>query len=250
MTTAPPTQLDYAPVAPLRRRKLIRRATLLICLSALITVGWHYYGPVSRQVRLLYLQRQCLNYAPPADRIVSSDDPADLAALSNQPDHRVLVNQNGARPNFPRIVSYAPRCWNDFTCAYFPLLNHLQKAGIVFCHERTSRSGVRRLVIVERGTGWAHYPYNPLNLDVLLVEPASPTGRPTDRTPVYPNIHYTGAIAIETAPLRIYAGQPDPADPARFTIRYQVAGHEHLVEGRLNNDGKDVTLKFLTPPAN
>jgi hypothetical protein len=245
-----PAQLEYAPAPPLLRRKRIRRIALLLILAALVIAGWRYGGPVSRQVRLLYVQRQCLTYGPPVDRIASSDDPPDLAALSTLPDHCVLVNQNGARPNHPRIVAYAPPCWNDFTCANFPLLNHLRNAAIVFCHERTSRSGVRRLVVVERGTAWSHYPYNPLNLDVLLIEPASLTGRPIDRTPVYPNVWYTGATAIETAPLRVYAGQPDPADPARFTIRYQVAGHEHLVEGRLHDDGKDVTLKFLTPPVN
>jgi len=244
-----PAQLEYAPAAPFLRRKRIRRIALLLIFSTLVIAGWRYGGPVIRQARLLNVQRQCLAYAPSADRIASSDDPADLAALSTLPDHRVLVNQNGARPNHPRIVAYAPRCWNDFTSASFPLLNHLRTAAIVFCHERTSRSGVRRLVVVERGTAWPHYPYNPLNLDVLLVEPASPMGRPIDRTPVYPDIFYTGATAIETAALRIFAGQPDPADPARFTIRYQVAGHEHLVEGRLNDDGKDVTLKFLNPPA-
>jgi hypothetical protein len=35
----------------------------------------------------------------------------------------------------------------------------------------------------------------------------------------------------------VYAGQPDPDDPAHFTIRYQMWGQEDVLDGRLlDND--------------
>jgi hypothetical protein len=39
----------------------------------------------------------------------------------------------------------------------------------------------------------------------------------------------------------MYAGQPDPADPSHFTIRYQMWGQEDVLDGRLD-DNDNVTL--------
>jgi hypothetical protein len=36
---------------------------------------------------------------------------------------------------------------------------------------------------------------------------------------------------------RVYAGQTDPADPSRFTMRYDIDGLPGMLEGRLRPDG-------------
>jgi hypothetical protein len=44
---------------------------------------------------------------------------------------------------------------------------------------------------------------------------------------------------IELGPwpkLRLFGGQPDPADPSRFTIPYEVGGKPGIIHGRLKDD--------------
>src|SRR5207237_5055150 len=38
-------------------------------------------------------------------------------------------------------------------------------------------------------------------------------------------------------PLRIYAGQPDPADESHFTIAYEINDQKDILDGYLQNDG-------------
>ena len=44
-------------------------------------------------------------------------------------------------------------------------------------------------------------------------------------------------------PLRIFAGQPDPDDPARFTIPYELRGHRGTITGIVH----DVDVVELIP---
>jgi hypothetical protein len=39
----------------------------------------------------------------------------------------------------------------------------------------------------------------------------------------------------------VFAGQPDPSDPAHFTIGYQIWGQQDVLDGRLQDDDQ-VTL--------
>jgi len=56
-----------------------------------------------------------------------------------------------------------------------------------------------------------------------------------------------GRLSLEPVPLRIRAGVADPADDARFTLDYDVAGAAGVIEGRLNaNDS--VTWTILSGP--
>ena len=51
-------------------------------------------------------------------------------------------------------------------------------------------------------------------------------------------------FAVADKHLRIYAGQPDPADPAHFTIRYALDGLQGTMEGRVEGSaGIRITVK-------
>jgi hypothetical protein len=249
MTTplAPSPRLEYAPAAPVRRRKIIRRALAMIVIAAVGYVAVRHGTAIRSQAKLLYLQRQCLRYTAPADQIVFTNDPADAPSLLRRPGYQPLLGWgSGAAP--PTLTGHVPPSWGNFTsAAAIPALSPTNRAAVVFCGERVSRTGVRRLVVIERTAAQPHYPYNPLSLDVRLVAPAEWTGRPMNRTPIYPIIRFTGTNPIEPVPTRIYAGQADPADAARFTIRFSMNGRDAVVEGRLNDDGKDVTFASRLP---
>lgn len=53
----------------------------------------------------------------------------------------------------------------------------------------------------------------------------------------------------DTQNLRFYAGQPDPADAAHFTIKYDLRNGSGIIDGRLNEDGETVALKIVSGPA-
>jgi len=74
---------------------------------------------------------------------------------------------------------------------------------------------------------------------------ADPYGAPVDARDVYRERRFNlrGALAPGyttplrpvpgTTALRLFAGQPDPLDPSRFTIEYEAAGGRGRIEGRL-----------------
>ena len=67
-------QLDYAPGAPIRRRKRIRRAVrvvVLVLVVGLSVATWRYHAVAWQQAKLLHRQHRCLTYAAPPDQIVS-----------------------------------------------------------------------------------------------------------------------------------------------------------------------------------
>jgi hypothetical protein len=47
--------------------------------------------------------------------------------------------------------------------------------------------------------------------------------------------------------VRIFAGQPDPADASHFTIRYQMWGREDIIDGRID-DQEQVSFRPRNPP--
>ncbi len=49
-------------------------------------------------------------------------------------------------------------------------------------------------------------------------------------------------------PLQFYAGQPDPNDPSRFTIRYKLDGQLGTIEGWVD-EGAGVSLAVKDGPA-
>jgi hypothetical protein len=122
--------------------------------------------------------------------------------------------------------------------------------AVLFLHERRAKNGARRLVVVQRGSmNFAPFT-TPFDLMVSVFEPATWRG---DLKVVPPTlaqiIDWNGPIAmVSSKDLRFYAGRADPADAARFTIRYSMEGQEGEVEGRLSDDGSDVTVEIKSGP--
>lgn len=244
MSTTDTAQLDYAPAAPFRRRRRIRRVVAMVLVLAVAWSVYQYGGPVWQKGKLLYYQRRCLTFTAPPDQVVYDDDPADVAVVGARRDYQVLNNTNFRAPNFPRMAAYAPTCWNDFTAAAFPKRSALSSSAVIFCHELVSHDGVRRLIVIERDANPDPSNYRVLHLEVIYIQPATLNSPAIDLTPLPRMVWMTGAVAKQMTPLRIYAGQVDPADASRFTIRYTMGTKEGLVKGQLTDGGNEVTLSY------
>jgi hypothetical protein len=129
-----------------------------------------------------------------------------------------------------------PACWS----AFFPLSTYSWNTA--FVHARTTRSGLTRLVAVDFWIDSYHDVGAPhgearnaqdlhiASLDVIpdslsLSRPWEAVTEGTPSRPVIPLGYGNQAL--------IYNGQPDPHDPAHFTIAYMVDGHCGRIDGHL-----------------
>lgn len=248
-------RLTYAPPPPWHRRRRFRRAVGVVLLLAATVVGWRYTGPAWARGRLLYLQHKCLAYTAPPDQVVYEQDPARAAALLAQPGYA-----NPAAAGSSTEAALTPRCWAE-ACRLAGGLAPPTSAGgsaaavlggagpsgaTLFLHERRTPSGQRRLVAIQTVPGLPVL----VGTVPVLVEPGSLTAPPK---PHAPTIDADFDLRLPANPTgrryRYFAGQPDPADPAHFTVRFLADDVPGTVEGWLrDNDRLDLKLRCAGLP--
>lgn len=265
--TAATAQLEYAPGAPLRRRKRVRRIVTLILLLALMFPAYRYGPPAYRRIFLLYEQHRCLTYTAPADEIVYDEASSTTAARATQPGYSMLtvrlwtasvsaaVRQPteliAFAPNLPPVVAAQPGISSGGRA--LPRSGAVPTGGVLFLHDLRNKAGHRRLAVVQRTpTEVGPFPY-PFGLEVALYEPATfrAAARYAGTSPPVTYIdNLSGLIPlIPIRPLRFYAGQVDAGDAGHFTIRYELEGQPGVVDGRLNDTGDDLILRIVSGPA-
>jgi hypothetical protein len=257
-------QLDYAPAAPLLRRKRARRIILLVVLLLAAYPAYRYGPPVYHQSRLLYLQHRCLTYSPPADQVVYDEDSPTTAAHLADPAY-LAVPLNPAwmrqRPSTstkaiavrpaPQLQDLLPHVPTVANLTAFGSPASLTNSATLFMHELKTPKGLRRLAIVVRSpAGYGPYNY-PFDFFPVLFEPASLTG--SLRPVAVQQLRIIDWLGPAGPPpshnLRFYAGQLDPADPAHFTIAYDLEDGHGIVDGRLNDAGDDLRITIRSGPA-
>ena len=130
-----------------------------------------------------------------------------------------------------------PECWRLLAVEPGFDTDRMQSSPPLFLHERTTRSGLRRIVLI----GLAHGPnadgqYLPCGFEVTLASPATPNraaaviGEPRrfDERPAVSHV------------IQFFAGQPDAADPTHFTMDYEYDDRRGSIDGWLADDGNSV----------
>jgi hypothetical protein len=241
MPTPTSSPLDYAPAPPLRRRRWVRRAVVFVLLAVVSLGGYRWGRPFVRQARLLYWQRQCLRYHPPADLVVYDEDPLRAAPLIQRGGEyfaaspRWWFRRTGVSP----IAAHCPACYGRLSLA---IGNPAPADAILYLGERTSHTGVRRLVVVTCNATKIPSLAMANSMDVETATIAGWGGAQglfTDRPQT--SSSFTGRIITASAgdePLvRFFAGQPDPADAAAFTLQYDLDGVPGTLRGTLVDNG-------------
>jgi len=204
-----PGPLEYGVLPPLRRRRWFRRLVFTVLLvSALAGAGARWGRAAYERAVELYRQRRGENYSPPPDQLVFDCDPVRAAKLANDRNYEILQ-----------------RCACRREPEGFQEGGALAAHALVFLHERHAAGRPPRIVLVE------YVPREGAAVIVLIV-PAR-INRPAKVLPL--SLQRLGPQSF-LADVRFYAGQPDPADASRFTIRYECDGVTHRVDGFLNAD--------------
>jgi hypothetical protein len=228
----------------------------LVALGA--GINW---GPrVWYQARLLYWQRQCMTFTRPADFVVYEEDPAAAAALiwqDAQYASLALMRRIGSytynEPHHSMAAVYqASGDWHlqDLLPAKPLSARIATPMATIFMHALQTPAGKPRLVIVryspeqklftpgflsDRNTFWISIVPAPLlGMPMGTMESVAEDSRST-----WPR---------QAPNVRIFAGQPDPADPSHFTIRYQMWGQEDIIDGTID-DREMVSFRPRNPPA-
>ena len=219
-----PLQLNYGTQPPSYRRWLRLFAVLAIVAA---TVAGIYMARARVHLWLAerrYAKESAVWYAKaltntePATVLKYSENPADAPAggfISSVSGVHFGVFQD---PYIDRLPM--------FYGAGEPLL--ADRFTVVFAHERTNAAGLKRLIMVDFG----HWSGNQIWFSTYQIcpMPSGPrAGAISNLRSNGTNVNMTGFATPGT--LRLYAGQIDPNDPARFWIPFESNGKHGRING-------------------
>ena len=222
----------------------------------------------------LSLQQQCLAFSRPADTVIYDEDPAENARRFREgsKDYAYVIRPPGDAPPgwIPPTKLVMPDLYADYQRARGVTTFGGPNEALVFLHGRKSPSGVQYLVTAhfetntsfstryesDRNSGKALRVHvqskrrqwsvsaapagdvskspKRLTRQLTLVLPDT-TDRKVARFPQQPDAGHRPPVDYGNV-LRVYAGQPDPADPTHFTIPYRLDGREGVIDGWLKDD--------------
>jgi hypothetical protein len=213
-----PAQLDYAKRPSVVRRRWFRRAVVGVMIACLAASGVWWLPPAWRRGRLLYVQRQCLQYTTRPSELICAEPPPYA----------------GETPPFT-VAVMDPACLLELGRSSTLTTG---RGPVLFLHERRSKAGVRRLIVVRRTPPGQRMSWDiPMSFNISLIEPAGLSGIPVARYSYYPDAvpSHFGDGSTNGPLLRFFAGQPDPADESHFTIDYEVDGERGTIDGWLRD---------------
>jgi hypothetical protein len=242
-----------------RKRRWVRRALAALVVLGTATGATYFRKPIWAQARLLYWQRQCMNYEEPPGHVaylqvggeIPATDRAELTALGQHP---------GYAPYGDLTVKYDPGCLDYFDQfssleAYGPFsLNYREPC--LFLHQCRSPRGNDRLVGVafEFDAMKSHGMLEVYQLSSVAIRPATVFTKPELIWTYGSRQNITYSTFGTPRLIRFFTGRPDPADRSHFTIDYEAGDIRALssdpaLTARGTIDGAVVVPLLLRNPA-
>jgi len=209
---------------------------LLLVLAAIAYLKRDFARWAYHHYQFLGLQSRAMAHvAPPGTVALEQEAVAAAKLVAGGGDHAAGPI---ARPDLSPLgvgAQWRPAIFLQYWPAIAP--GALPDGAVVYLGERTSPGGARRLILITTQSTYA--------IVSLLVEHRTFVAYVVDpatwRTPA---VVTAGTLAPRLKspheplkPLRIYAGQPDPRDPSRFTIDLFYDGKAGVVDGWLEDVG-------------
>jgi len=208
-------QLDYAQTPPPWYSRRLLRLTALACIvAASVFAGLKWLPPLWDSMQTFYWRRQAMAYTASPNSVIYWQGKGAVS-----PEDFFVPK--------PREMLEGYDVWGLW--------------ANVFLHSRTRPSGGERLVTVDL----ADTTFS-LERKVRFVANASQSGSLYGQT--WSDPVSLGMPFEQNDSLRIYAGQPDPADHSHFTIGYEMNSRSGIIDGWLQDDDS-VKLKVRDGPA-
>lgn len=218
------TVLDYGRPANRKWRRRLAIALIVAAASASMWFAWP-------RAAAWYTERAAVAMA--ARRAAESMAWYSRAAAWREPSDRLKFSTADADVEPHRSATHRPRSLafghSDYQGIAFdgpnPRAYMTADTGGLFTHARTDRFGVTQLICIDQAT---------LVDDVSLQVHVTRYDRLPDGRAVRVLIEYA---VIDLRPLgdgrelRVFAGQPDPDDPSRFTIPFESHGRPGAIGG-------------------
>jgi len=217
VTEAP--QLDYAQTPHLTRRRIFRRAMLSAGVLAIVICGWVMLPQYWRNTIEMMQQRRWMQYTRPPTAI-AFEPPGPRAKQLFAPGSGYIMRPGGVfhqvgLPGFPQDA--------------------------LFLHARRRPDGKQRIA-------WATLGYESTGTGIQLRVEGNVLISGTLLRAMWNCPRTAGPLIADVAGQtpRIYAGQPDPADEAHFTMQFEFPdGRTGTIHGRLNDND---TIDFEVQP--
>lgn len=232
MTQIYPLQHPEAKRFTLRRRvrRVVLVVTAVIVATFLIVSGPNAWRKMRTRLAMESVRRECLRFQRAQDRVVYDDDPSVIEALSES-DPLYVVGHFSLSPHGRQIVFYPTDCLqrllsmgdSDFSMEVIS----------PFVHGRHAGRAVERLVALDLANRKAMAADRfAMQMVVVIIRPIYALYLPDMILHGY-SLELPGD---SHTPVRFFAGRPDPNDPARFTVRYDLGQQECELEGVLKED--------------
>jgi hypothetical protein len=226
--TYPPSQfqLEYGRQAPIwRRRKLIAIVVGIVVIGLGLVLSWRRLSDVyelwcyRREARTWY--ELGATWVEPPTRLKYTENPADA------PDgHFVRSYGRSSAGPFTGFASFGGGKVDRlplFNGAGKPILAGSPDEVMLFAHLRTNEAGLTRLICVHA----PHFHGSKLGIDVAQIGLLNGEYRIIHGN--YMQMEMSGMCG--PGEIRLYAGQPDPADPSRFSIPFEARGRSGHING-------------------
>lgn len=167
---------------------------------------------------------QCLVYVGPLGQVVWEEDPVKAEKLLKDKAYTRLSRLADPKS---AIAAHTPPSWAS-------LLGRLQGVPVLqgpratlFCHERITKAGAHRLVVVDMAVSEANGK-DYLGFSTSIFENALVVPKWVGGAGIGDGNIQDGGKASKN--MRVYAGQPDGLDPSHFTIVYEIDGKQGVIE--------------------
>lgn len=222
--------LNYASPPPWHRRRRVRRWAGVSVVGLVVVCAIWWREPLWFQARMHYWEWRCATYTAPADQIVFASDTATVKALSGDRQYTKFRGQKGMT-----VLRTAPPCFTEWS--RLAGINLWTGRTPAVMHKMQNGHGESRLLVLAWG---------PATQRTFVLKRDSQLGTPVlSRAQCHGDIYCL--VSRNEGRLRVYAGQVDPADPSRLTLRFEVDGQTGYIEGRLGEDDR-LDLKVHCAP--
>ncbi len=245
------TQIDYAPSLVWHRRAKVRRWLLALVALAFVVGLARWGGPLWSKADLLLAQRACLDYSADPTLVCYDDGPGRAQYLRPGGEYVGMRGYDSSQPTVATRVAAGlmPKCWRR----YAPMAGGSASGAMIYLGRRRSSGGDEFIVSVQYVSPGSDT-FTPafiegFNLETLAVTPGSLTRAPkANQFPIAVDV--LSGRPVLPPNLRIFAGQPDPADDSKFTIDYEMWGQRDTLDGQVADDGRvALTPRRVPEPA-